>query len=113
MKNIGHPERRWNVRKKVALEISLFRDEEKLLHTQTDNVSMGGAFIRKVPQPFRIDQTLTIVFTLQTQQGLSHHRLPARITRSTEQGTALAFSDYELQTVHLMRETLYDNPLDF
>lgn len=113
MKDIGHPDRRWNGRKKLALEISLFRDEEKLLHSQTEDISMGGVFIKKASPPFSIDQTLTLAFTLNTRQGLSHHRLPVRVTRSNDHGTALTFLDYELRTVHMLREVLYDNPLEF
>jgi c-di-GMP-binding flagellar brake protein YcgR len=93
--------------------ISLFGSETEILQTTTENISMGGMFIKMPPHGLKLDQELVVAFSLQTKQGISQHRIPVSVVRSNERGAGLAFSDYSVRTVHMLREFLHNDPLGF
>ncbi len=111
LKNVSRIDQRWNIRQALELEVSLYRDlsgGRNFISTQTGNISMGGMFINAPPDQLSTDDTLSVAFTLQTKQGISHHRLPMRVVRTTQRGAALVFNDYNIDTIHMLREILYD-----
>jgi len=113
MKDISNPDQRWNTRKPLRLEVSIALGNHQALHLTTQNVSMGGMFLEPSTEKLGEGNTLTIAFSLKTRQGVSRHRLPVRVARESPQGTALVFDDYDMETVHMLREVLYDGALEY
>ena len=104
-------DQRWNTRQPLRLDITVFDSiygEEEILHTRTENISLGGMFILTAPRQLAVNHNLSIGFPIHNKQGLSQQRLSARVVRSTEQGAGLAFSDNKPDTIHLLRDMLYD-----
>lgn len=95
------------------MDISLFSSETEILQTATENISMGGMFIKTPPHGLKVDQELVAAFSLQTKQGISRHRIPISVVHNNERGAGLAFSDYSVRTVHMLREFLHNDPLGF
>jgi PilZ domain len=112
LRNSTHEDQRWNTRQPLKLDVSLYHSlsgKQQFMSTQTDNISMGGMFIHSsIKNKLKINDSLSVSFTLQTKQGVSHHRLPVRVVRTTKMGAALAFNDYNIDTIHMLREILYD-----
>ncbi|MBL1276161.1 MAG: PilZ domain-containing protein [Ectothiorhodospiraceae bacterium] len=121
IKNVSQIDQRWNIRQSLDLEISLYRNEmdnadknevnavnDGFISAHTGNISMGGMFINTPLTQFTVDDMLSASFTLQTQEGMSHHHMPVRVVRTTSRGAALVFMDYNIDTIHLLREILYE-----
>lgn len=105
-------DQRWNLRQTFELDIALQRNlstDRNFMSTQTDNISMGGMFINTPSDRLNVNDKLSVSFTLQTKQGSSQHRLPVRVVRTTRHGAALMFNDYNIDTIHMLREILYDS----
>ena len=104
-------DQRWNTRQPLRLEIKVYDSiygKEEILRTHTKNVSLGGMFILTAPRQLTVNHNLSIGFPIHNKQGSSHQRLSARVVRSTEQGAGLAFNDNKPDTIHLLRNMLYD-----
>lgn len=105
-------DQRWNTRQPLRLEIKVFDSiygEEEILHTHTENVSLGGMFILTAPRQLAVNHNLSIGFSTHNKQGYSQQRLSARVVRSTERGAGVAFSDNKPDTLQLLRDMLYDS----
>lgn len=99
---------RWSERQGVRLDITLLDNGQEILQTTSKNISIGGIFIATASQPLAIDKQLHVAFTLRNANGDQQHSLPARIVHQHNGGTALAFSDYNMQTLNALRMLLYD-----
>ncbi|NOX75962.1 MAG: PilZ domain-containing protein [Gammaproteobacteria bacterium] len=113
MKDTSDTDRRWNIRQALQLEVSVSRTDHETLRFTSRNISMGGMFLGNTPEKIDEGSNLTVAFSLQTRQGASHHHLPARVARKSNQGTAVVFSDYDMETVHILREVLYNGALEY
>jgi len=115
IKDISQIDQRWNIRQSLDLEISLYRNEtdnEDFISAHTGNISMGGMFIHMPLAQFTIDDMLSASFSLQTHEGMTHHHMPMRVVRTTSLGAALVFMDYNIDTIHLLREILFEGAVE-
>ncbi len=101
-------ENRWSERQDIHLHITLLDDGQEILQASSKNISIGGIFIDTTSQALDIDKKLDVSFSLRSANGTRQHRLPARVVRSHDSGTALAFSDYDTDTLNALRVLLYD-----
>ncbi len=100
---------RWSERQDIHLHITLLDDGQEILQANSKNISIGGIFIDTPPQTaLAIDKALDVSFSLRSANGTRQHRLPARVVRNHDSGTALAFSDYNTDTLNALRILLYD-----
>ena len=99
---------RWSERQGVRLDITLLDNGQEVLQTTSKNISIGGIFIATAAQTLDIDKKLHVAFTLRNANGDQRHSLPARVVHQHNGGTALAFSDYNIQTLNALRVLLYD-----
>ncbi len=108
MKHSKDFDNRWSPRQEIQLDISLRDNQQEILHTTSKNISIGGLLVAASSPPLAIDTPLHVAFTLRNADGEQQHSLPARIVRQHDNGTALAFSDYDIQTLNALRVLLYD-----
>ena len=99
---------RWSERQDMCLRITLLDHGREILQTNSKNISIGGIFIEPVPQALNIGQTLGVSFSLHSATSVQRHHLPARVVRNHGNGAALAFSDYDFNTLNALRILLYD-----
>lgn len=106
-------DKRWTERQNVRLGVTLIDNGEEILHAISKDISIGGIFIdtSSIEPPLNrldTDKKFSVTFTLRSATGEQHHALPARIIRSHSGGTALAFSDYDINALNALRILLYD-----
>jgi len=99
---------RWSERQDIHLRITLLDDGREILQASSKNISIGGIFIDTTSQQLDIDKKLEVSFSLRSANGTQQHRLPARVVRNHDGGAALAFSDYDFNTLNALRVLLYD-----
>ncbi|MBI3897088.1 MAG: PilZ domain-containing protein [Gammaproteobacteria bacterium] len=101
---------RWSARQALALPVKLFNDGEAVALGYTHNVGIGGMFVKL--QSVKIDKLpenahVSVAFSVNTEGSTSHHRLPATVIWSGESGAGLMFTDFNVETVHTLRDILY------
>lgn len=99
---------RWSERQDIRLHISLLDHGREILQANSKNISIGGIFIEPVSRQLDIGQKLEVSFSLHGASGSQQHCLPARVVRNHHGGAALAFSDYDFDTLNALRVLLYD-----
>lgn len=100
-------DQRWSTRTPLSLNVKLFNGGEQMLQTKTHNIGIGGMFIEGNAQRLQRDAHLSVAFTVAMDGNATHHRLPATVIWSGENGAGLMFTDFNVETVHTLREILY------
>ncbi len=98
---------RWSERQDIRLRITLIDGGREILQANSKNISIGGIFIDTTSQ-LDIDKKLEVSFSLRSANRTRQHRLPARVVRNHDGGAALAFRDYDTNTLNALRVLLYD-----
>ena len=99
-------EHRWSARTLQHLDVALFNNKMSRLPVRTRNISLGGMFIETgISLP--VNASVTLGFTLQAGERVSHHRLAAFVVRLSEDGLGLMYEHLDDETVRSMREILY------
>ena len=101
---------RWSLRQNLALPVKLYEGGEPVAQGRTHNVGIGGMFVRlerdrtrKLPAEARV----SVAFTVTANGTTSHHRLPATVVWAADEGAGLMFTDFNVETVHTLRDILY------
>jgi hypothetical protein len=99
-------EHRWSARRSQHLDVALFNNKMSRLPVRTRNISLGGMFVETgISLP--VNASVTLGFTLQAGERVSHHRLMASVVRLSEDGLGLMYDHLDDETVRSMREILY------
>lgn len=98
---------RWSTRQSMTLPVKLYNDGETLLQGQTQNLGIGGMYVQTRQKKLPLNADLSVAFTLSANGVTSHHRLPATVVWSSDDGAGLMFTDFNIETVHTLREMLY------
>jgi len=100
-------ERRENQRIPVALDVVLNYREHVLVCTLRD-ISLKGAFVETLPDDVPYTNTnVELGVTFNREDGFKHCRIPARIARVTDQGTAVSFGDLGIDTYSNLVSIVY------
>ena len=110
MESNKQTDHRWSVRQPLTLPVKLYEGGEPLGHGRTQNVGIGGMFVelsglkaKKLPP----DAKLSVAFSVTRKGNTSHHRLPATVIWAADSGAGLMFTDFNIETVHTLRDILY------
>lgn len=106
-KQVDH---RWSVRQALVFPVKLYEGGEPVGQGRTHNVGIGGMFVELNSlrtKKLSTDAKLSVAFTVSANGNTSHHRLPATVIWSAEKGAGLMFTDFNLETVHTLRDILY------
>jgi len=100
---------RWSLRRPLHVDVSLLKHDQTVLAGKTRDFSIGGMFVETKKPMLQRDIPIHVAFTLETEAGASHHRLPAQVIRVANDGVGLMFNDFNVDTVHTLRAMLYGN----
>lgn len=98
---------RWSTRQALTLPVKLYNSGESIVQGRTQNLGIGGMFVETDADKLPLNSALSVSFTVSNNGGTSHHRLPATVIWSGRQGAGLMFTDFNVETVHTLREILY------
>lgn len=98
---------RWSARLPMALAVKIFDGGQPVAQGQTHNVGIGGMYIETAHQKLPPNSQIAVAFTVSANGNTSHHRLPATVIWSSDDGAGLMFTDFNVDTVHTLREILY------
>jgi len=97
-------ERRWNERKPVQLN-ALINSTETLISGKTDNIGMGGMYLKIAPGiNIRAQRTISVSLS----DGDDTVTFPSKVIRIDEDGLALKFSNYSPEMLSMLRKILVD-----
>lgn len=101
---------RWSLRQELALPVKVYEGGEPIAQGRTQNVGIGGMFVeltnlksKKLPTEAKV----SVAFTVTNKGSTSHHRLPATVVWARDSGAGLMFTDFNVETVHTLRDILY------
>lgn len=106
-KQVDH---RWSARQALTLPVKLFDGGQAVAHGRTHNVGIGGMFVElqeALPDKLTENAQVSVAFTINTNGNTSHHRLPATVIWAGGKGAGLMFTDFNVETVHTLRDILY------
>ncbi len=94
-------------RRPIALDIFITHKLEYSARWKTRDLSLHGALIDMAHDDLPPDCDVEAILAVKSQQGVEHHRIPARIIRVGEKGVALRFRGYGNQTYAVLAHLLY------
>jgi len=97
-------EKRWNERKRVQLN-ALINSTETLISGKTENIGMGGMYLKVAPGVNLRNQRNINVSLSNADRTVT---FPSTIIRIDENGLALKFSDYSAEMLEMLRTLLVD-----
>jgi hypothetical protein len=106
-KQVDH---RWSARQSLALPVKLFDGGQPVAQGQTHNVGIGGMFVElqnTEPAKLSTNAQVSVAFSVSSNGNTSHHRLPATVIWAGDNGAGLMFTDFNVETVHTLRDILY------
>jgi hypothetical protein len=101
---------RWSARQHLTLPVKLYNGSEPVGQGRTHNVGIGGMFVEVSAlngNTLPAETPVSIAFSVTNNGNTTHHRLPATVIWSAEEGAGLMFTDFNLETVHTLRDILY------
>jgi len=104
-------EHRYNKRLPATIEVMIC-DEHKLpaIHFKTDNVGVGGLFIKTASKPFSIGTLLDVLFELEWSRRYKKPRryhFPARVVHRSKEGVGLMFFETTTETTLAWQQIIY------
>lgn len=103
----NYTDHRWSARLPLTLDVKVFDGGEPIAQGHTQNVGIGGMFIDTHKRKLPLNSRIAVAFSVGAGGNVSHHRLPATVIWSSEEGAGLMFTDFNVDTVHTLREILY------
>ncbi|VAX14519.1 hypothetical protein MNBD_GAMMA24-897 [hydrothermal vent metagenome] len=97
-------EKRWNERKQIQIN-AMINSTETLISGKTDNIGMGGMYLKIAPG-INIHSQHTISVSL--SDGDDTVTFKSRIIRVDNDGLALKFADYSPEMLGMLRKLLMD-----
>jgi len=100
---------RWSARQHLMLPVKLYNGGEPVGQGRTQNVGIGGMYVElsalkgKIPA----ETPVSVSFTVTNAGSTTHHRLPATVIWCADDGAGLMFTDFNVETVHTLRDILY------
>ena len=107
MEAIKSTDHRWSTRQSVSVPVKVYNGGEALLQGQTQNLGIGGMYVKTRHKKLPLNAEISVAFTVSANGNTSHHRLPATVVWSGDDGAGLMFTDFNVETVHTLREILY------
>ncbi len=103
----NYTDHRWSTRLPLSVDVKVFDGGQPIAQGRTQNVGIGGMFVDTNRKPLPLNSQIAVAFSVSANGNVSHHRLPATVIWSSEEGTGLMFTDFNVDTVHTLREILY------
>lgn len=111
METIRQTDNRWSPRQPVTLDITLHVPGQFPFTGVVRNASLGGLFVETDSTRLHGDVELYLGFTIRTNTGTHHYRVPARSSRRNGNGAALVFTMLDAGISHGLRHLLYPVPV--
>lgn len=102
-----HADHRWSTRQPITFPVKLYRGGEPIGQGRAQNVGIGGMFVEARPRRIPADAPLSVAFSVDVNGTTTHHRLPATVVWEDDNGAGLMFTDFNVDTVHTLRDILY------
>lgn len=102
-----HADHRWSARQPITFPVKLYRGGEPIGQGRAQNVGIGGMFVELGSRKLPTEAALSVAFSVDVNGMTTHHRLPATVVWEGDTGAGLMFTDFNVETVHTLREILY------
>ena len=99
-------ERRWNPRLTTVMDVAVYYGGLGLVQCKTRDISYDGAFIETGRVLMAEDSDIELVFSNYSGSTHTQHRLTAKISRVTDDGAGLTFSNLEISTYRFLQQLL-------
>ncbi len=97
-------DKRWNERKQIRIN-AMINSTETLISGKTDNIGMGGMYLKIAPG---INIHSQRALSVSLSDGDNTVTFKSRIIRIDNAGLALKFSDYSPEMLSMLRKLLVD-----
>lgn len=104
-------EQRWSQRRKVALDVDIWRQGSALASSRTRDVGLGGVFLEvEGGRVLEKNTEVDLFFLLEAGDHVTRHKLKARVVRITVEGFGLMFKDFDIGAFRALQEILRHTP---
>jgi c-di-GMP-binding flagellar brake protein YcgR len=101
-------EKRWSLRKPIALDVVLYHTDAGLLRCRTRDISLEGMFVTTGAVNLQIDDPVELDFILHSNGDSQLHHIRAKVVRLTEQGAGLMYREFTPNITHFLQDAQYN-----
>jgi len=101
---------RWSARQAITFPVKLYSGGEPVGQGRAHNVGIGGMFVEIAGRPLPAERDVQVAFSVDVNGIMTHHRLPATVIWEGDRGAGLMFTDFNVETVHTLRDIRYPVP---
>ena len=111
-------EHRWSTRIPLSNRITLYQNNEPIAEGIAKDIGRGGLFLESGPLRHVINTTVSVVLTMDTEEGLERFCLLACVIHSSNTGVGLMFLEdnnnfsYHIRQLILNSVSAYDQAQD-
>lgn len=91
----------------VELPVEILHGESQSVLGQLSDISFGGAYVETDAHGFRTNDIVTLCFEVEQDDGTRPCALSGTVARAGEEGVAVAFDDYDRETVRALRQVYH------
>ena len=102
-------EHRWDVRRTVFLDVSVYRDNELLTHCSSGDVSRGGLFLDNAELQLPVNAPVELEVLMNLEQGSVGFHFQANVIHCSRGGTGLMFRRTRAQLSNALMDLLADS----
>lgn len=100
-------ERRWTERTPINVAVDLAYAGMQAGEYRTRDIGLGGVFV-ELPKATEIaaETPVELIFKLGSGEGVTKHRINARVVRVTDEGIGMMFRDFDASAFRSLQEVL-------
>jgi len=87
----------------LELPVEILHGQNESLLGQLTDISFGGAYVETDAHTLRANDIITLCFELEDEQATRPCALSGTVARAGGNGVAIAFDDYDRETVNALR----------
>lgn len=100
-------EKRWSERKALSVGVDVYQHGELLGSCMSRDFGLGGTFLGADPSlNMSKDADVELVFHLASSEQSSRHKINARVTRVSDQGTGFKFCNFDTGVFRSLQEIM-------
>lgn len=103
---VRNMERRWTTRRKLGLDVDVAFDGGTVQGCHTNDIGLGGVFVKTGEHVLPRDQPVELRFKLQGPADVEEHTIRAKVVRLVPGGAGLMFRDFDAGAFRSLQRVL-------
>jgi len=99
-------EQRWSQRRAVSVPVEVCDEGHVITQTTSRDIGLGGVFLSFESNSISNYQDVDLFFNLDSEEGVTRHKLKAKMVRNAEDGAGFMFKDFDTNAFRALQEIM-------